>query len=40
MTHLKRTLIDSFNFQVNQASHLGGLQLRIVGISCEQGALL
>ncbi len=40
MTHFKKTLIDSFYFQVNQASYLGSLQLRIVGISCEQGALL
>ncbi len=40
MTHLKKILIDSFYFQVNQASYLRSLQLRIVDISCEQGVLL
>jgi len=40
MTHIKITLFDRFYFQVNQGSYLGSLQLRIAGISCEQGALL
>ncbi len=40
MTHIKITLFDRFHFQVNQAFSLRNLQLRIVDISCEQGALL